>query len=283
MPDYKFDDLNNLGGAIGAGIADLGGYTARAAAQANAVSAASQSAQGQFNQSSANAANAQNLESMMNQYQFNAAQAASANNFTESMWQRSADWNEAMWEKQAAFNAEQAQIQRDWQERMSNTQYQRAIQDMSAAGLNPILAVTGGGGLGGAGIPGGATASVGGAQMSSAQGAMASGGLLGANSASEGNYQGQMEFMSGTLGLISAVISGLSTAMNAAGGLGGFGESLIGSLGEIFDVKNWGKKFFTGIMDSYSDGKYTRDKISKMKDTDQTPPIVVDTRGVKKK
>lgn len=53
-----------------------------------------------------------------------------------------------------AFNAEQAQITRDWQEKMSNTAYQRAMADMAKAGLNPILA----GSLGGASTPGGATA-----------------------------------------------------------------------------------------------------------------------------
>lgn len=36
-----------------------------------------------------------------------------------------------------AFNASQAQISRDWQERMDSTRYQRAIADMEAAGLNP--------------------------------------------------------------------------------------------------------------------------------------------------
>ena len=63
--------------------------------------------------------------------------------------------------------------------------------------------------------------------MSSAQGAMASGGLLGANSASESNYMGQMEQLSGTLGLISAAISGLSTAAGAAGSLGDVGEGIM--------------------------------------------------------
>ena len=53
------------------------------------------------------------------------------------------------------FNAQQAQAQRDWQERMSNTQYQRAVDDMRAAGLNPALAYQ----QGGAGTPSGSTAS----------------------------------------------------------------------------------------------------------------------------
>lgn len=70
-----------------------------------------------------------------------------------------------------AYNSAEAAKSRAWQEQMSNTAYQRAVEDMRKAGINPILAYT----QGGASTPSGAQGTIGSASMG-----MASSSALGA-------------------------------------------------------------------------------------------------------
>lgn len=106
---------------------------------------ASGSSGGSYNRSSAQSISnvAGNAASARSQQMANIANASAYSN-----WQAAAD-----------FNADQARIQREWAEHMANTQYQRAVKDMRAAGLNPILAVSNG--ITGAGVTSGANAVMG--------------------------------------------------------------------------------------------------------------------------
>lgn len=122
----------------------------------------------------ASSANAQNLaqQNMINQQMLNAQMAQHAQNtaFMEDA-QAHQIFSQDMAQRFSHEEAERARnITMEFQERMSNTAYQRATADMKAAGINPILAYKMGGGSSPAGSSAAASGSGGSAGMASAAG-----------------------------------------------------------------------------------------------------------------
>lgn len=76
--------------------------------------------------------------------------------------------NISIMREQNAFSAEQAARQMAFQREMSSTSYQRGVEDMEKAGVNPYLAYS----QGGASTPGGASGSGSGARVENEAGAM---------------------------------------------------------------------------------------------------------------
>lgn len=95
-----------------------------------------------------------------------------------------------MMKKTNEFNAKEAEKNRDWQERLSNTSYQRAVEDMKKAGINPLMLVSSNGASTPAGGFSGSTSS---------------------RSSSARSTSSNKDDMDSVLALLSNIVSGLLT------------------------------------------------------------------------
>lgn len=141
-----------------------------------------------------------------------AAQAEAANAFSKEMWGMTANFNAEQQARAMEYNSAEAERLRQWQENMSNTSYQRAVEDLKKAGLNPILAAINGG----ANTPGGTSGSIGGASMNTISGQQAAMQMGHAGMASSSGYHGILENISNGLGLFGAITQGIAAATGAS-------------------------------------------------------------------
>lgn len=182
---------------------------ARAASEANAMQWAMFKQQMAYNQQEAQTNREFNAQQADLSRQFSADQASIANAFTENMWSKAAEYNLTNAREARTWSAEQAQLQRDWQERMDNTQVLRRMQDLKSAGINPILA----GGLT-AGTPSGAMGTTSAPTMSGASGQQANSASASGSAASAGLPSAYMENTSNELALFGAAINAIGVGID---------------------------------------------------------------------
>lgn len=216
--------LSQLANQISRSAMDVARTNKSAADAANAASRQAQFAQYKFNSELMDRSIAAQFGMQNSANAFAAEQAALGRSENQRMWEQTANFNAQQQAAVMEFNSLEAQKQRDWQERMSNTAIQRQVADLKASGLNPILAAN----YMGANIGSGASASLGsGASMGSISAPTASAHMGSAASGSVGSYTGILENTSNQLALFGAIASGVQSLLDS-GILSGSSSDAIG-------------------------------------------------------
>ncbi|QKI28904.1 VP2 [Kummerowia striata gokushovirus] len=142
--------LGAIGGAIISGL-----FASRAQAEANSANRQQAAAQMAFQAGQTDLQMAFQREMVGRQEQYNNFMVGNQQDFTRGTLADQMNFQREMLGRQQQWNTDQIHSAREWDQYMQGTSYQRAMNDMRSAGLNPMLAYQqGGAGTGSISLPG---------------------------------------------------------------------------------------------------------------------------------
>jgi len=194
-----------------------------------------------------------------NGYSQSSSDSASANANSSSAADLAYARQKELMQMQMEYNSREAAKQREWETNMANSVYTRSVENMKAAGINPILAANMG--LSAASVGSGATASISGASAPMAQS------FMGSQSSAKSNAENWSESSGSSWGRSE---SGLATGLQA------LGEMIQG----IINTQNTGSTVNYYMNTLGDSAKSTWNDIKAMM-IENLPNSVVETLGLK--